>query len=295
MLSFATIRIGKGSPVPCSRCCRREPEVLRPASEILGEIGSLSPSPDSPIHGISFGGAEPFHHPDLADLLQAARSKTGRIRLETDATALASPGAAEDAIETGVRHLQFRLLAPDLESASNGGEGLERTLLGVSAFADAAGRAHAAVHLTARLHVCSHVLEYLPDLVALSAEAGARAVYLGVEDPALDLASAVPWLEAACDSGVVNRTWVQVEGVPFCFAKGWELHLAAVYDLGAAARATCPSCALASRCPGTPSGSPPHVTRACRPPADAAVLADALSRTSTPPSATAITGRAADA
>jgi MoaA/NifB/PqqE/SkfB family radical SAM enzyme len=158
------------------------------------------------------------------------------------------------------------------------------TLRGVKTFIETAAEEAISVHVTARVPVCRHNLHDVPSTVISAAEAGASAVYLIIEDTDLDLRAAAPWLEAACDSGVVNSAWVDVEGMPVGLALGWELHLASLYRSVAGAKSSrCATCALNDVCGGAVRGATNAVVSSFRPPADAHRLAERIARSFEPP------------
>ena len=287
MLRFIDIRLGE-SPGACTRCCGRV-ETLREASGVLAEIAEVTSSWTTPLGpNLTLAGAEPFHHPALPDFIAAAVSGGAqRIRLDSDCHALAAPGSAVEAIQAGIRHVRFTLLGAEseLHDALFGQRGaLERTLAGVRAFTEAATAAKAPVHVTARVPVCRHNLQHVPATVTAAAEAGASAVLLSVEDAALDLRTAAPWLEAACDTGIVNTVWVEVEGVPYGLAAGWELHLASNYRHMAGTKTDrCSDCPLDDVCPGAVRGASADVVARFRPPGNAEIMQAGVRRAFAPP------------
>ena len=145
---------------------------------------------------------------------------------------------------------------------------------GVRTFAEAAGEAKTPVQISVHVPVCRHNLRDCPAIVTAAAKAGATLVHLEVVDPRLELPSAAPWIGAACDTGVVNATWVEVEGMPFGPASGWELHLASIYRPVAGKKtAICEPCALNDVCGGAIRGAGDAVVAVFRVPADADELA----------------------
>jgi hypothetical protein len=156
----------------------------------------------------------------------------------------------------------------------------EAVLQGVRIFSEAADELGSRVQTSARVPVCRHNLQDLPAIVTTAAENRISYVRLVVEDEALDLWAAAPWLEAACDTGIVYATWVEVEGVPFGPAAGWELHLASIYrPIGGSKSSLCATCPLDSVCGGAPHGAMTSVTGRLRPPGNAQGIASDIQRT----------------
>lgn len=289
MLRFTDIALGEGGRCGCRRCHGSGDETLRERSEIVADIAeAVRTSEVRPGPNISLTGAEPFHHPDLIAIVTAAvDAGVERVRLESDAEALGSAATAQAAVAAGVRHLRFPLLGSSAAShdtlACSPGA-FEATRAGVKAFADAARAAGVAVQVSACGPVCRHNLADVPGMVKAAVEMDARLVLLRIEDTGLALPDAALWLRAACDTGIVNSAWVEVEGMPIGQARGWELHLASLYRTVEGAKADCcDACALVSSCQGAVTGASPAVLSVFRPPDDAAAMAAAIARGSADP------------
>ncbi len=289
MLRFADISLGTGAPPRCNLCHGAAEESFLDTSVVTAQIEAVARSWDlGPGPNLTLTGAEPLRHPDLpAILASAVAAGVERIRLETDASALMGPQEATWLIQAGARHLSFTVLGPsaaahDRLAGSHGS--FDGTVRGVQAFSEAAESLGKSVHVTARIPVCRHNLEGLPNAVTAAAKAGAASVLLIANDVHLDLRTAAPWFEAACDTGTVNAIWVEVEGVPYGVARGWELHLARTYRVYEGEKsAKCDSCALAPVCPGGIMGLSPEVLATFRPPDNAARLAEGVARGFSPP------------
>lgn len=291
MLKFASIVLGQSGALRCVRCHRAEPETLHDASSILAAIHETG---SSSVGGrglnLSLGGAEPFQHPALFELLEASvAAGASRIRLESDAHALVARETAERTLRSAVRHLTFPLIGStaDIHDSLSGRRGsFQDTIAGVKNFIAAAQDGGMKVHLTARVPVCRHNLHDTAEIVALAAKTGAHSVLLAVDDVDLDLRHAGPWLGAACDTGVVNTIWVEVEGAPYENASGWELHLASVYrEVEGAKSQGCGQCPLSDVCGGAMPGASGRVLADFAPPPDAARIAERVSRGFEPPRA----------
>jgi hypothetical protein len=282
VLRFESIALGDSGSFRCVRCRRAGDETLRGVTTVIENIREVAAAWNrGPGPNLSFTGAEPFRHPALFDLLDASvAAGASRIRLESDAQALGCDGTAERALRFGVRHLRFPLLGSvnELHDSLVGATGsLEATLAGVRRFIDVASKGGADVHITARVPVCRHNLHDTPGIVTLAAETGATSVLLTVDDVDLDLRQASSWLEAACDTGTVCATWVEVEGVPYGCASGWELHLASLYQKVAGDKPEwCRDCPLADVCSGAMPGASDRVLEKFATPPDAQRIAQRI-------------------
>jgi MoaA/NifB/PqqE/SkfB family radical SAM enzyme len=285
VLGFVTVSLGAGSPVRCTRCHGAGPGAgYRPASDVVADITKAAQAwSTGPGPNVSLGGPEPFGHPELPSLVAgASQAGVARLRLETDAAALVSPANASGSAAAGVRHLRFRLLggSPGVHDALTGeADALAATLAGVRAFAAAAREQDVAVSITALVPVCRHNVCDLPATVGVALEAGADEVTLVVDDGGLDVPAAVPWITAACDSGIVNGVWVEVEGLPYCLLPGYDLHLAdTVRERPGVKGPACASCALDDVCAAGPCDAAADTLGSLAPPEDADALSGRVAK-----------------
>jgi hypothetical protein len=288
VLRFVEIALGESGSSRCRRCHGAVTETLRDAAEIVADVTRVAQLwPKGPGPNVAFTGVEPFHHPGLRSIVEAAaQAGAERIRLDSDAIALGSPDTARASIEDGVRHLQFGLLGSVAvlhDALAGGARAFDGTIRGATAFSEVASGLGVRVQVSARVPVCRHNLQDLPAIVTTAAKAGASVVKLVVEDERLELATAAPWVEAACDTGIVHATWVEVEGMPFGPAAGWELHLASIYHrVGGEKTALCATCPLDTVCGGATPGAGSNVTSIFAPPVEAARMAACINRSLNP-------------
>lgn len=285
MIRFAEVTVGQGSGPSCTRCHgKREPYAYRSVEDVAHEIKALCDAwSEGTGPNVRLTGPEPFGHPQLPSLISAAAAAgCARIGVDTDAVALQSEGNARGALATGVRHVRFSLLggSAGLHDALAGTPGLlDATMAGIAAYRSIAAQESTSVCVTAVVPVCRHNVHDVPAAAGLALSAGVDAILLRLEDGGLDLAASAPWLTAACDTGVVNGVWVEVEGLPFCVAREHALHLSDVVRARAGAKGSaCERCALDSLCAGAPQGASADQLRELAPPPDAVRLARAIVR-----------------
>ncbi|MBN2847684.1 MAG: radical SAM protein [Coriobacteriia bacterium] len=219
MIEFVRIEVGEGAPVRCAHCAPPVVAECRTTESILAEISAASAAwGDSPGPNVLLAGSEPFAHPELPALVAACVEEgVERIGLETEGGALAAHGNAAGVLGAGVRHLQVVVIAADdaIADGLTGRPGRMRAVkAGVAAYLDAARDAGVAVVVTAVVPLCRHTLPDLAQTVGLLASWSIHAVRLVPgDDPLHDSASVM--IAAACDTGMVNHTWVEVaDGVP---------------------------------------------------------------------------------
>lgn len=214
MIGFVAIEVGEGAPLGCVRCAAPAPAVYHPTDVIVAQIAAEADAWQGvPGPNIVLTGPEPFAHPALPELVSACvEAGFERIAIETDGGALASPAHATGALGAGVRHLYVRVLAANQAAADAlaGRPGLGRAVAtGVAAYREAASRAGASVAVTVIVPVCRHTLDALPATIAMLSAWEIDAIRLV---PAGDVpASASAVVAAACDTGMVNRMWVEAD------------------------------------------------------------------------------------
>ncbi|GAV31041.1 hypothetical protein emb_1d0279 [Coriobacteriaceae bacterium EMTCatB1] len=217
MLPFARIEVGSPSERRCRLCRPRQAQVTwRSVADVASELREVASDWTAPLGpNVFLGGAEPFEHPSLPSIVAAAvDAGFERVGIETDATALARGENARGSLLAGVRHLRAVLFGVgDLGDAMAGPPGFSAAALsGIERYAEVARREGIAVAISAVVPVCKHNVDLLPVIVASAAAAGAGCVVLDAAEPVAPAAAAT--VAAACDTGIVNRAWVEVHGLP---------------------------------------------------------------------------------
>lgn len=221
MLEFAEVTIGQGAPSPCVRCHPRDanPSAFMPAATVLEAAAAIAKgwhSPPGP--NVAFIGPEPFAHPELPSIVSgAAAAGFERIRLRTDAGALASGGNAAGVVAAGVLHVEVILLGGDAEThdRATGRPGLfDAARAGVAAYRAAAPRAA----VTGFVPVCKHSAPHLCESVGALAQWGAVSIELWIQpdyrvDPTL--------IAAAFQTAVVNGVCLHGPDVPDAGIAPW--------------------------------------------------------------------------
>lgn len=285
MIPFAEVSMGVGACVECTRCSgtpadvsyRTAEAVVADATEALESwTGGAGPN-------VRLTGAEPFGHPELPRIVSGIMDAgCSRLAVDTDGIALRSETNARGALLAGVHHVRFDLLAgtEGVHDALAGTPGmLGATLAGIAAYRSVAVAEGLPVSVTARVRVCRHNAHDLPSAVATAVGCGADRVEVLIADGGLDIAGSSPWITAACDTGVVNGVWVEVEGLAFCLLPGYDLHLAdAVRAREGSKPPVCTTCPLDAVCGGAPAGASGDQLVAVSPPPFAAVLAPRVAR-----------------
>lgn len=217
MLPFARVEVGSPGDKRCRLCGPSSTSpTWRSVADIAAELREVVFEWTAPVGpGVHLTGAEPFSHPSLPAIVAAARDAGfERIGIETDATALVRGDNARGSLHAGVRHLRAVLFGLDeVGDAMSGAVGASAAALaGIERFVRVADAESLVVAVSIIVPVCRHNLEQLPLIVAASARAGAGHVLLEASGAVAESAAAV--VAAACDTGTVNRAWVEVRGLP---------------------------------------------------------------------------------
>lgn len=216
MLPFARVEVGLPSERRCRLCdpCRAA-ATWRSVPDVAAELREIVSEWTAPVGpSVVLCGPEPFAHPSLPEIVAAARAAGfERIGVETDAAALAHEEVARGALMAGVRHVRAIVFGVgDLGDRMAGAAGASAaSLSGIERFTNAASQARLQVAASAIVPVCRHNAEQLHLVVAAAAHAGAAHVVLEAAGSAVDPPEAV--VAAACDTGTVNRAWVEVRGL----------------------------------------------------------------------------------
>lgn len=287
MIAFVEAALGTGGGVRCTRC-HGEPDGASFASvaEVEAAIASAvarSREAGGPGPNVALAGPEPFAHPELPAVVAAAmRAGVRRLRLDTSGAGLLSPANAAGVLGAGVRHVEVVLLGgtPGVHDALAGRPGaFDAAVAGMRSFREAADAAGERVSVVVRVPACRHNLRETPAAVAAAVEAGADAVTIALADGGADLAPSLAWLRSACDTGVVNGVWVEVDGVPFCLLPEHSLHVADVVRTRGGDKApACAACGADAVCGGLAAGACADQLALLAPPADAAAIADGVAR-----------------
>lgn len=207
VLEFVPIALGEGAVCGCPSCAPSSTVAYDSLETVRTAINAAAERCDDPTGlNLLLTGPEPFEHPQLPALVATCvEAGAARIALETDGAALSAGPNAAGVLRAGVHHLRVRTVDLTAEAQRT-----DDMIAGVSAYRSAASSAAVKVVVTAVVPVCRHNLSSLASTVSEAAAIGFDAVRLvtGGELPA----SAGASIASACDTGMVNRLWVETDG-----------------------------------------------------------------------------------
>lgn len=215
MITFAEVAIGSGGICGCSRCggpagMARSVGRIITDLEQSGSDWSAGPGPN-----VVFTGFEPFAHPELPAIVEAAVSRGfERVRLRTDGGALSRPGNAAGVLGAGVHQLEVVILGgPDTHDALSGRAGLfQSASAGAAAFLSEATRLGKRVAVSGHVPICRHNIAETPAAVAALASFGATAVHIDASAYDDARSEAPQLIAAALETATVNRLAAYVTG-----------------------------------------------------------------------------------
>ena len=215
MISFSEVAIGSGGTCGCARCAVPAGAARSVGGIITGLEQSCASWSSGPGPNVVFTGFEPFAHPELPAIVEAAVSRGfERIRLRTDGGALSRSGNAAGVLSAGVQQLEVVILGGvDAHDALTGRAGLfQSASAGVAAFLSEAGRLGKRVAVTGYVPVCRHTIAETPGAVAALGSLGATAVHIDASAFGGAQSEASPFISAALETATVNRLAAFVTG-----------------------------------------------------------------------------------
>ena len=217
MIRYVEISVGKDGASGCRRCSPAHPSPrYRPAKEILDDVKAVVDAwHGAPGPNVSFGGAEPFSHPELPRLVSdSIAAGVSRLGITTDGLALCNTENAAGCIDAGVRHADIALLggSPATHDALSGNPGsFDAARHGARCLLDAATASGEKVVVCGRTRVCRHNADDMAGIVLAFVETGVSTISLEI-DPKVTLSHKRALLEAAIETGIVYGVWVSVVG-----------------------------------------------------------------------------------
>lgn len=271
MIDFSRVSIGEGLP-SCTRCAGKGASAFRDTEDVVTELGSRD---------VDLVGADSLTHPDIERIVEQAVSMAAdRVRIEVASGIDKAKALA--LIHSGVRHVRVAILggSADAHDALVSERGaFDRVAETVARLREAGEEAGARMAFSARVPACKHNASELPGAVVAAADMGLDAVAIVTGDMGGEAGGFTPWVAAACDTGIVNTLWVEVEGLPFCLMPAHALHLADSVRATAGQKApACGKCALDPVCGGLAGSAQPQALVSLKRPEDHEQLAAAVGR-----------------
>jgi MoaA/NifB/PqqE/SkfB family radical SAM enzyme len=202
-------------------------------------------------------GGEPTLRNDIYEIVNAAKNKGyRRIKVLTNGRAFANIQFLQRLLETGCNLFEIKLWGsnPSLHdhlTQTNGS--FWETLAGLENLAGLALDKFFCI----RIPMSRENLTDLENIVISALNFGVNRIILSVQDSGMAFESLMPHIRNAINISIFNRTWIQTDGIPFCFMRGLELHIGEIIDgLNTVYEKTfrhhkyCLECVYREMCPG---------------------------------------------
>lgn len=206
-------------------------------------------------------GGEPTSRGDLLKIIDVAKKNNyRRIKLLTNGRALSNMQFVEQLINAGCHLFEIKLWAsnPSLhDRITQSANSFQETINGLENLSGYPGEKF----VCTRIPACKENISDMENTVVTALNFGINRIIISVQDHQLSFQSLLPRLKNAINISIFNRTWILIEGLPFCAMQGLEQHMAeiyngwnTIYDKVFQQHDYCPDCAYKELCPGVEAG-----------------------------------------
>jgi sulfatase maturation enzyme AslB (radical SAM superfamily) len=206
-------------------------------------------------------GGEPTLRKDLLDIIDVARGNGyRRIKLLTNGQELSDGQFLDQVMTAGCHLFEIKLWGPDPslhDSMTRTSGSFLKTLNGLENLAGYPGDKFTCV----RIPVCKENFADMENTVITALNFSVNRIILSFQDYQLRLESVLPHIRNAINISIFNRTWILVEGIPFCVLQGLEKHMGEIYhgwdniyDRTFRQHNYCTGCIYNELCPGAEAG-----------------------------------------
>ena len=240
-----------------NRClyCNEKNNMSRPeCSDVLHSL-----SQESKVDSVAFYGGEPTLREDFFKIVDAARNQGyKRIKVATNARKLADISTAIKVVEAGCYFfdIKFHHHRPDIHDYVSQVQGsFQETVQGLVNLRriNSLHQALFSAFISLKISLSSKNYEDCGAIVTAFIPYKIDRFILTLDDSALELSKAVPYIRNAIDLSILNRVWITTQNIPLCVMTGYEHHVSEIYhspDGDYKKAATCEACHLDAYCPG---------------------------------------------
>ena len=179
---------------------------------------------------VAFYGGEPMLRNDLLDIISVAKGNGyRRIKLVTNGRALSDAQFLDRTMTAGCRLFEITLWGsnPALHDHMTQTQGSFReTVGGLETLAGYPDDKFVCV----RVPACKENYPDMENTVVTALNFGVNRIVLSVQDYQAAFQSVLPHIKNAINISIFNRTWILIEGIPFCVLQGLEEHMGEIYS-----------------------------------------------------------------
>jgi sulfatase maturation enzyme AslB (radical SAM superfamily) len=210
---------------------------------------------------VALYGGEPMLRNDLPEIIRAAAGNGfRRIKLRTNGRAFSDGQFLQQVMTAGCHLFEIKLWGsnPSLHDYMTRTQGsFGETMNGLENLAGYPGDKFVCI----RIPVCKENYPDMENTVVTALNFGVNRIVLSVQGYNSSFQSFVTHIRNAVNISIFNRTWILVEGLPFCAAQGLEAHMGEIYygwdniyDRTFRQHKYCAECVYRELCPGVEAG-----------------------------------------
>jgi MoaA/NifB/PqqE/SkfB family radical SAM enzyme len=213
----------------CSNDCPHCPAKHKSSSQTeFSQIVSFLDRKES--DSVLFFGGEPALRNDISEIFKAAKNKGyRRIKVLTNGRAFANIQFLQRLLDSGCNLFEIKLWGsnPSLHdhlTQTNGS--FWETAAGLENLTGLTQDKFVCI----RISLCRENVTDLENIAVTALNFGVNRIVLSVQDSTMAFESLMPHIRNAINISIFNRTWIQTDGIPFCFMHGLELHIGEIID-----------------------------------------------------------------
>jgi hypothetical protein len=178
---------------------------------------------------VSLYGGEPTLRNDLLDIIGVARGHGHRrIKLLTNGLAFSDGEFLRQVMTAGCHLFEIKLWGsnPAMHDHMTRTAGsFSETMNGLENLAGYPGDTFTCI----RIPVCKENYSDVENTVVTALNFSVNRIILSFQDYQFPVQSVLPHIRNAINISIFNRTWILVEGMPFCVLQGLEAHMGEIY------------------------------------------------------------------
>jgi len=179
---------------------------------------------------IFFYGGEPTLRNDFPEIISHARgSGYKRIKLLTNGRAFSDVRLLQQTVAVGCNIFEIKLWGsnPSLHDHMTQTQGsFWGTIKGLENLTGYPGDKFICI----RIPICEENYSDMENTVVTALNFGVNRIILSIQDNKVPFQSLLPHIKNAANISIFNRTWIMIEGMPFCALQGLEEHIGEIYS-----------------------------------------------------------------
>ena len=256
MLRYKEISLGGRCDNNCIYCPARQ----KSSSQIdFSEIAASLNQKEG--DNVSLYGGEPMLRNDLLEIIDVAKGNGyRRIKLLTSGQTFSDTRFLEQVMTAGCHLFEIKLWGPNPslhDSMTRTSGSFLKTMNGLENLAGYPGDKFTCI----RIPVCKENYSDMENTVVTALNFGVNRIILSFQDYQSPFQSVLPHIRNAINISIFNRTWILIEGMPFCVLQGLEEHMGEIYygwdniyDRTFRQHKYCTGCIYKELCPGAEAG-----------------------------------------